>query len=151
MNAFGLVLSEGGAQAEAKRVLERVFERDRRNATAHENLALVAMRTGDWSAARRHAEQALALSSALDQAWNYLGAARYNLGDPPGAVEAWKRSVEIQPENFDALFNLALVAAEIGQVDTARRALRRFVDEAPRDRYGADLENARRRLATLGG
>lgn len=151
LNALGLVLSEAGSQAEARRVLERVFATDARNATAHQHLALVASRTGDWATARREAERALARVEGLDQAWNYLGAARFNLGDPAGAVTAWKRSVELEPANFDALYNLALVAADLGDVDTARRALSRFIAEAPPARYGPDVATARRRLASLGG
>jgi len=43
------------------------------------------------------------------------------------------------------------VAPELGDPETGRAALQRFLAEAPRDRYAADLEEVRRRLAALEG
>ncbi len=151
LNALGLVLSEAGRQEEAEAALQRVFAADARNAVAWQHLALASLRRGDWAAARERAERALAENDGLGLAWSYLGSARYKLGEPREAVAAWQRAVAIDPQDFDALYNIGLVAPEVGDVAAARAALERFLAAAPPARYGADLEEVRRRLASLGG
>lgn len=151
LNVLGVALSEAGRQTEARATLERVFREDPRNSEAHQNLALVALRREDWQAARRHAREALATNEGLSHSWNYLGVALYNLERPAEAVEAWERAVDLAPDDFDLLFNLGIVAAQIGDATRARRALERFVAGAPAERYGRDLARARdllRRLPT---
>ncbi len=147
--ALGLILSEAGRQSEARKVLTQLLESDPGNVIALERLALVALRDQRWAEARSHAEAALAIDPALGEAWNYLGTARYNTGDPRGAVEAWERAVAARSDNYDALFNLALVAGQIGDGARARRALERFIAGAPPERYGRDLERARELLGQL--
>lgn len=149
LNARGLVLSEAGRQAEARAVLEKVLEVDPRYVAALENLALVALREERWREAAQRAEAALAVDDRLGQAWNYLGTARYNLGDPAGAVKAWERAAEVDAESWDSLYNLALVAGQIGDRARARRALEQFVAGAPPERYGPDLDRARSLLRQL--
>ena len=75
--------------------------------------------------------------------------AAYDQGRRDEALDAWDRALQLDPDVFDALYNLALVAAEAGQRDRAIAALRRFVAEAPVARYGPDLETARARLRAL--
>ncbi len=151
LNALGLILSEAGRQQEARAALERLLARDPRNARALENLAVVELRSERWSEAARNAQRAVDLDPGLGQAWNYLGTARYNTGDPRGAVTAWEQAVAVEPDNFDALYNLALVAAQIGDAGRARRALERFIAAAPSERYGPDIERARAMLRQLPG
>ena len=151
LNALASVLAEAGRLAEARQVLQRVLALEPRNPVAHEVLALTSLRAGDWAATERHARDALAIDDSLSLALNYLGGALYSQGRPSEAVAAWERSVASDPKNFDAMFNMALVAREIGDTERARRALRRFVDTAPPASYGPDIERARSWLAQLGG
>lgn len=151
LNALGVVLSEAGSHEEARAVLQRVFDRDPRNALAHEHLALVALRLRQWSEAGDQARRALALNEGLTLSWNYLGTALYNLGSVPQALEAWDRALALEPGNLDVLYNVAVVAAEAGDRDRARRALRAFIELAPPERFGADIERARGLLRQLGG
>jgi len=69
---------------------------------------------------------------------------------PGPAIEAWQRSVTLDPRQFDALFNLGLVAAQAGRREQARTALRQFVATAPPDRAD-DVRKARGVLRELGG
>jgi arylsulfatase A-like enzyme/Flp pilus assembly protein TadD len=151
LNALGLILSEAGRQGEARATLSRIIETDPRNPVAHQNLAVVALRSQDWSTARYHAERALEVNDGLGLAWNYLGTALYNLGDPRGALDAWDRAVAAEADSYDALYNSALVAGQIGDAVRARRALERFIATAPSDRYGPDIEQARAMLRQLPG
>lgn len=149
LNALGLVLSEAGDQRRAQEVLQRVFQADPSNPLTHQHLALTYLRLEDWQAAKREAERSLAANDRMTLAWNYLGTALYNLGDKAGSADALGRAVGADPANFDALYNLAVVALEIGDYDRAREALRRFVDTAPERRYGRDIAQAEEWLRKL--
>ena len=149
LNALGVVRSEAGDQEGAQRALELVFEADPRNPDAHQNLALVALRRQDWPEAERQARAALALSSELPQALNYLGVSLYHQGRPAQAVEQWERATNLAPDDFDLLFNLGTTAAEIGDRERAYRALERFVAQAPPARYRPDIMQARAILRQL--
>lgn len=143
LNTLGVALSEAGRQTEARTVLEEVFRHDARNPTAHENLALVALRSQRFDIAESESLKALDLNPQLPQSWNYLAVARYNQGRPGEALDAWDRALELDPEDFDVLYNVGIVAAEAGDLQRARRALTRFAAEAPPERYAEDLRKVR--------
>jgi len=149
LNALGLALSEAGHQEQARKVLEEIHAHDPRNPAAHENLALVALRSQAFTAAEAQARKALALNRQLPLAWNYLGVALVNLGRPDEALDAWDQALALQPDDYDVLYNLAFVAARAGDADRARPALERFLAEAPREHYGPDLGKARALLNQL--
>jgi tetratricopeptide (TPR) repeat protein len=67
----------------------------------------------------------------------------------PKAIEYWRRAVESDPQQFDALFNLALALAEASPRE-AVPYLDRFAREAPPQRYRADIERAKAMLRTFG-
>lgn len=66
-------------------------------------------------------------------------------GDRPAAVQSWRRAVELDPANFDALFNLATELVNAGDLEAARPYLERFVRNAPPAFYAEDI----RRLSGL--
>ena len=67
--------------------------------------------------------------------------------DPSGAVEAWRRALELEPRNYDLLFNIAAVLHDHGQTSDARPYIERFVREAPADRYRREIATFRAWLA----
>ena len=77
--------------------------------------------------------------------------AQVKLGDPAGAITSWSRAAELEPRQYDALFNLGIVAAQQGRKDISRDALRRFIATAPPALYAKDLQQARRMLKEMGG
>ena len=151
LNSLATALAEAGRLSEARETLDRVVKLEPSNPVAYEVRALTALRAGDWAATESHARQALAIDGSLSLAWNYLGGALYNQGQAPQAVEAWEKSVSFDSRNFDAMFNLAIVAGEIGDQERARRALQLFIATAPPSQYGPDIQRARGWLAELGG
>ena len=62
--------------------------------------------------------------------------------DAAKAIAAWQHAIALQPRDYDTLFNLGVVLAEKPERADALPYLRRFVAEAPRDRYGHDLARA---------
>ncbi|HEV8241885.1 MAG TPA: sulfatase-like hydrolase/transferase [Thermoanaerobaculia bacterium] len=141
--------SEAGQQREALARLERVLAADPRDAGAWETSALVHLRLQRWAKARDAARRAVDLQTVRPRAWNDLGVALFQLDDVPGALDAWQRAVELDPRLWDALWNLGIQASNHGRPAVARAALQRFLDAAPRDRYGNDMAEARRLLAAL--
>jgi arylsulfatase A-like enzyme/Flp pilus assembly protein TadD len=150
LNVLGLVLAEARRLDQAETELERVFARDPRNPTAHQHLALVALYRESWRECERQARRALELNGDLPLAWNYLAIALYSQGRGREALDAWERSVALDPEDLDVLYNLGVVAAELGDRARAVPALERFAASAPPDRYAPDIARARELLRRLG-
>jgi arylsulfatase A-like enzyme/tetratricopeptide (TPR) repeat protein len=143
LNAYALALSEAGRQKEAFAVLQKVLENDPDNPKSLEQLGLVELRLNHWPQARDRSRQALALNSKLPLAWNNLGVALFQLGSKGEALDAWQKAVDLQPDLWDALWNLGTEAAGMGRTDQARKALERFAAGAPPARYGPDIEKAK--------
>ena len=132
---------------EAKTELEALVAAGERGAAL--DLARLALEAGDWADARRQAEAALAVDSNRAEAWNLLGVALRRLDEPGKALDAWQRALELDPEDWDTLYNLGTEAAAAGREALARDALTRFVAGAPAERYRADLVRARVLLRRL--
>jgi choline-sulfatase len=150
LNLLGIALSDSGRHGEARAVLERAVAADPKNAIGYQSLGMVALRQGQPVEARKYLDHALELNEELPIAWNTLGVARYQLEGPGPALDAWQRAVDLDPRQFDALFNLGLVAAQAGRREQARTALRQFVATAPPGR-AEDVRKARGVLRELGG
>jgi cytochrome c-type biogenesis protein CcmH/NrfG len=66
-------------------------------------------------------------------------------GDKPAAYDAWTKAVQLDPTNFEALYNLGVNLAREGQKERARPYLEQFMRTAPPAFYSDD----RRDVATL--
>lgn len=84
-------------------------------------------------------ERALSLGgSAVEGAhgaevWNWLGLARWELGDREGAKEAFGRSIEAAPGGFAANYNLGSLWLEEGHMEMGIPLLRTAADLDPKD------------------
>jgi tetratricopeptide (TPR) repeat protein len=115
---------------------------------------MVELRQRNPGGARDHLRRALELNDKLPIAWNTLGVALYQEKGPDAAasaITAWQRSVELDPKQYDALYNLGLVAAGQGRRAEARKALRQFVETAPPQRFAVDIQKAQGILREMGG
>jgi len=144
-------LSDLGRQQDALATLDRARNEKDDLPKLHEALGIVLLRLDRVEEARQELERALALDPKLPDSWNTLGVALYRLQGAKPAMTAWKKAIALDDEQFEALFNLGLVALQSGDRAEARRALRRFAERAPADRFGEDIERARVTLAKLGG
>jgi regulator of sirC expression with transglutaminase-like and TPR domain len=82
-------------------------------------------------------------------ALNTLGVVYARENDYARAVRSWQSAVDIDPRQYDALYNIGFVEGRAGHVAEARTALTRFVKSAPKERYAADIAKARQALASL--
>jgi arylsulfatase A-like enzyme/tetratricopeptide (TPR) repeat protein len=149
LNALGIARAGAGKPQEALQAFHRALEVDPQNAVAYQNIGITELHRGRLPAALVAFDAAFAINDRLPRAWNGRGVALKESGRPAEAIEAWQRAVELDPEQFDALFNLGVVALERGDAELARSSLTQFVDRAPKSRFGPDIERARAMLARV--
>ncbi len=78
------------------------------------------------------------------EGWNALGMIRARSGNHDGAVEAWGRALEINPQAADLLFNLGLAHAQAGRFGRAAESMESFAAVAEGERQRKALELAAR-------
>lgn len=149
LNAYGIALADTGRLRQAAGQFQRVLTIDRDNAAALQNLGVVALRAGDVKQAEQLLARALQIDSKLPRALTALGVVYARQNDFPRAIDAWQRAVALDSRQYDALFNLGMVAGRAGRREEARRALTRFIETAPPQRYARDLATAKQALASL--
>lgn len=151
LRALGVALSDAGEHRRALAVLERAGAAAANDPRVLESRGVVLLRLEQPEAARDALRQALAMNEDLPFAWNTLGVALYRLEGPAAAIAAWEKAVALDPRQYDALYNLGLVAAATGVEDIARRALERYVATAPPERFATEISKARAVLAEITG
>ncbi len=149
LNAYGIALADNGDLAAARAEFEKVLSIDHTNATAYQNLGVVALRGGDVTTARASLGKALSLNDRLPTALNLMGVIEMKSGHPDQAINWWRKAVNADPRLYDAMYNLAIVASRTGRNDVAREALHRFIATAPPQRYADDIVTARALLGQL--
>lgn len=77
------------------------------------------VQAGDPAGARTILEAVVAAAPADARAWRLLGTVRRQLNDHPAALTAFQKVFELQPANPQALFDLGLSYAALGQRDAA--------------------------------
>ena len=90
----------------------------------------------DYRMRRRNFRRALDLDPRLARAWNGLGVVYARTGREEEAISAWQRTTEIDPDQFDTLYNLGTLLIRLNRFEEAIPHLEQFVRTAPRDRYG---------------
>ena len=149
LNATGIALATAGRVKEAIAKFEEAAAADPRSGQAYQNIGITRLQAGETPAALDAFARALAVNDRLPRAWNAQGVALMRAGRPADAIQSWKKAVALDRNQFDALFNIALVAHGTGDDADARGALEEFVARAPAARYGADIARARQLLAQL--
>jgi choline-sulfatase len=148
LDLLGVALAESGRLVEARATLLRALERNE-NLDVLFHLGALSLRERDPAGAKDWFERALRLNPRAPGTLTSLGQAQVQLGDDAGALDSWTKAISLDPRQYDALFNLAVLAGRSGRYDQARRALERFLSAAPPDRYAANIAEARRLLRSL--
>lgn len=148
LSVLGVAQVESGQPRLGRETLLQALAKAPGDAATLERLSAVALSLGNVEEARDRARQAVERDPQAAFAWNNLGVALYLSGQRREGVDAWRQAVAVNPRLWDTWFNLGLKAAEMGDIATARRALRTFIEQAPR-RYAADQAKARAVLGRL--
>jgi arylsulfatase A-like enzyme/Tfp pilus assembly protein PilF len=147
--AYGLALGDAGRYPEAVAELKRAAAASPADPEPLQNLGVISLRMELPAEAQRYLESALRLNDHLPVAWNTLGVVRFRQRRTDAALDAWQRAVAIDARQYDALYNIGLVAAEGRRPGLAKQALERFVGTAPAARFGAEIAKARALLRRL--
>jgi eukaryotic-like serine/threonine-protein kinase len=124
---LGISLAATGQAADADIAFEKALEVAPQDPSPHNSLAWYLATSADTKLrdpgrAVQLAKRAVELAPTESSYWNTLGTARYRAGDWRGAIEALKKSEELQPgrqKGFDAPF-LAMAHWQLGEHDEAR-------------------------------
>jgi tetratricopeptide (TPR) repeat protein len=66
------------------------------------------------------------------------------------ALGHWKRALELNPAEYDALFNAGTLLLQVGRHEEAVSFLARFAREAPPALYAVDIREVKRLLGRTG-
>src|SRR5262249_36855109 len=146
MDARGVALAEAGRLDEARATFVAALARDPANAAVLLHMGMLSLRQKDAASARSWFEKSLASQPKAPGTLSVLGLAQVELRHEAGAYESWSRAVELDPSQYDTLFNLAVLAGRMGKKDAARRSLQQFIRTAPAARYASRMEEALRLL-----
>jgi tetratricopeptide (TPR) repeat protein len=77
------------------------------------SLANLYRQSGDLDAAKFELEEAVSVRPRYVPAWVALGVTRLSMADQKGAIEAWEKAKEIDPENKAAAMYLRMAKGSI--------------------------------------
>ncbi len=129
---IGTALMRDRQYERGQRVLDRIL-RQGDSAEAHLVLAIASREANDDIAAEKELRRALELNPALPTANGTLGEVLAKMGDAPGAVEALRRELAINPNHFDSHVLLALLLRQDSRNDEAREHLQKALALRPGD------------------
>ena len=141
LNSLGVVYARLRRFDAGRRAFRQILESDPHAPEIWNNLGTLEMSAGNRRAAADAFRQAVAADPNYAAAWRGLGTSLVAV-DAAAAAEAWQRAVALAPSDYDTLFNLGLVLSEGPQPRDALPYLKRFVTQAPPDRYGRNMSHA---------
>jgi tetratricopeptide (TPR) repeat protein len=132
---LGAALQAINRPREAIAAFRRALEAAPDLAEARLALGTCLRQAGELQSARVELERALTLRQGGGRAWFALGLVCEDLRDTPGAIEAYRRSIEAQPDVPEVHVNLGLNLQNAGDLDAAIDSYRRAMRLCP-DTFG---------------
>ena len=149
LNQLAVLLAASGRADDARTIFRTLIDRNPGAATAWFNLGIFELQHRRRDEAVVAFRRATAIDPSYGDAWHALGAALVT-ADASAAIDAWRRAERLLPNDYDLLFNLAMVMAEGDTPSESIPYLQRFAREAPHRRYASDIARAHAILGRLG-
>ena len=146
-NALGILLGRMEKWPEAFPVLEETVSIAPNSAMAHYSLGWAYEATGELEKARHQFENAVALDPNFAKPLIHLSSLAYRRSDWNGSREFALRALALQPGEYVATTNLAIVAVAQGELDQAEALLRPLLGRQAETPLDASI--ARRTLGDL--
>ncbi len=118
-NNLGLALVRVGQLEEAARSYQKAVEINPRYMKAYENLGNVYLQTKQFDAAVGSLQMALSIQPEA-KSFNDLGVAFMHMGRPNEGLDAFRRAVELEPDNARYRKNLGTGLIQQGRIEEAR-------------------------------
>jgi len=129
---IGTALMRDRQYERGQRVLDRILRRGD-SAEAHLLLALASREAQDDLSSREELEKALALDPKLPSANGLLGSVLMTMGEGAAAIAAFRRELEIEPNDFESHLLLGALLRQDFDNDGAMSHLQRALDLRPED------------------
>jgi tetratricopeptide (TPR) repeat protein len=91
------------------------------------------LKTLDYTGAKEEFERAVTMSPALSEGHSMLGLALVGLSQADAAVAAFRKAADLDPNNFTAIFQMAVLAKQDNRLEEARKLLARSLSLRPGD------------------
>lgn len=143
---LGRLLEKQERLDEALEQYQAVLEQNANDAEAYYEAALCLLKQGKWQAASRYSKKMLALEPQSGKAYNQLGLASYCMDDARGAISAYLKAIELEPDYATVWSNLAYAYEKLGYTDKAIEAFEQYVEL---EQNPDDIEEAHQHLAYL--
>ncbi len=145
---LGLVALQRGDDQAAFVLFEKASASDPQFLTGRLNKAAVYLGAGDHTRAAEELEFILKVEPGNTRALMALGVAKRLGGDLEGARSSWQKLLELDPENIDVHYNLAILDMDfVDRPADAEQGFLRFIELAPKDH--PKLQDAKDRLELL--
>ena len=147
LNRLGVAYNALGRPDDARGQFRRALDVGP-TAEIWKNLGVIAVQAADLDEAVRAFREATREDPSYLPGWRLLGAA-LRPADTAGAIEAWRRAVDLAPDDVDALLDLTALLAEAGSPAEARPYLERYLGTPHPEDDPSRVERVRRSLAAL--
>jgi tetratricopeptide (TPR) repeat protein len=134
----------------ALETLENARRVDPGNPMVRVHTGTVYLMGGDRERAREAFEEALVSNPDTVAALTALGIMDVEDGRVETGVDHWRRAVTRDPQQFSRLLAFGTYVWEQGQTSAARPLLQLFVEQAPKDIYGAEISRLKGVLDSTG-
>jgi tetratricopeptide (TPR) repeat protein len=149
--------SDAGRSEDALRTFRRILALDPTNGIAYQNVSSVILRealaeknaagrASKLQEAEKYSHEAIAADPALGDAYTTLGVIQATTNRKPEAIDSWKRAVELDHSQFNALYDLWFELASAGRRAEASQYGRQFVATAPPALFISDIEEVKHYL-----
>ena len=149
VNKLGAAYAAAGRIEDARRQFLRAIEIGP-TAEIWKNLGVLDVQSGNLEKAVGAFREATRADPSYGPGWRLLGTTLQET-DPAGAIDAWRRTVELRPEDAESLFDLVRLLADVGRPQEARPYVERYLADASPGTSSAPLERAKQILAALDG
>lgn len=132
-NNLGVIYRLAKKYDEAEKTLRRVLARSPGNVDAYKNMAVLFLDQDKLVLAEQFSIEARKLDDKDAGIWNNLGLIYFKRdeGRPTRALAAFRKAVELDPNNAAALMNVGAIALRYRDYDTARTTFEKVVQLDP--------------------
>lgn len=119
-----------GRDGKARQIYEDVLKRDRNSGEAHQRLAVVAAKQGEYPLAEEHFQAALRLHPHDTQLLTDYGYLQFTQNKLSAAEQITRQAIANDSDNKRAKNNLALIVGRQGRYDESLALFREVVDDS---------------------
>ena len=132
-------------------IYERRLAGSPNDLNSHRLLAAAYLAAHQYHNAQRIIEAGLTLAPNDAALIEGRGSVRAGTGDPGGALEDWRRALELNPENLSSVYNSAFLLERQGRLGEAMDAWRYIIDWSDARGFSLDTEWPKQELQRLRG